>query len=32
MQTVKDTDASLSMRIARKDPLMRPFMWQQVLV
>lgn len=32
MQDLKDTDASMSMRIARKDPMMRPFMWQQILV
>lgn len=31
-QEFKDTDDAMSMRIARKDPLMRPFMWQQIFV
>lgn len=29
---IKDQDDSLGMRIARKDPMMRPFMWQQIIV
>jgi Ca2+-transporting ATPase len=32
VQSFKDRDDSLAMRIARKDPMMRPFMWQQILV
>jgi len=29
---LKDEDEALQMRVARKDPLVRPFMWQQILV
>lgn len=29
---MKDTDENLSMRIGRTDPLLRPFIWQQILV
>jgi hypothetical protein len=32
VMTFKDQDNSLSMRIGRKDPMMRPFMWQQIMV
>lgn len=29
---MKDLDDTMAMRIARSDPLIRPFMWQQVIV
>ena len=32
IQAMKDTDENLSMRIGRTDPLLRPFIWQQIIV
>ena len=32
VQALKDSDSNLSMRIGRTDPILRPFIWQQVIV
>ena len=32
VQHFRDRDSALAMRVARKDPLVRPFIWQQILI